>query len=1128
MLRITVPAIRLRAVPAFAALLTSLLLAGPAAAVDTDDTRLLSDPAVSAEHVAFTYAGDLWVADREGGRARRLTIHPGAEANPRFSPDGRWLAFSGEYDGNRDIYLVPVEGGVPRRLTWHPAEDEVRDFTPDGKAVLFSSPRNVFTGRHQKLYTVSVDGGFPEELPIPHGFKASFSPDGSKIAYIPQREPFNQWKHYRGGTATRIWLYDRGDHSVVEVPQPADRSNDTDPMWMGDKVYFRSDRSEASAGEFNLFSYDPVSGAVEQLTEHRDFPVAGASAGGGVVVYEQAGYLHLYDPAAGASRKLTIGAAGDLLATRPRYVDGSEFLRSGSLSPSGARVAVEARGEIFTVPAEKGDARPITQTPGAHERSPVWSPDGRHLAYVSDASGEYRIHVVPQAGPKGDDDVRSFEIPGAGFYEDLKWSPDSQKISFTDNSWTLYVLDVASGRVTEVDREPVYGPIKTQHHAWSPDSRWLVYTKITPNYLQRVHLYDVAARRSHAVTDGLADVSEPVFDASGRYLYFLSSTDAGPVRTWFSQANNDLRSTRSLYLAVLDKGVESPLAKESDEETFEDEGDEGEPGDEVLAQEGEGQAKGKKGDADPEGEDGAGDETGEVPRVEIAFDGLSQRILALPVPEGMYYSLASGAEGEIYYLEHRDGAGPGDTLHRFTLEDREATEVIGGVQGFVLSGDHKKLLLAQPDDRWSVVDAGPQVEPGTGQLALDRIRIHIDPRREWEQIFNEAWRINRDYFYDPSYHGNDWSAMREKYAAFLPHVTNRDELNRVIRAMLSELSVGHSYLGGGDFLAEPEEVPGGLLGADYAVDGDRYRFAKVFGGLNWNPELRAPLTEPGVDVATGEYLLAVDGRELRYPENLYGRFENTAGKIVRITVGPHKDGRGSRTVEVVPVDDESALRNRDWVEGNLRKVTEATDGRVAYVYVPNTAGLGHAYFKRYFFPQADRQAIIVDERHNGGGQVADYYIDILRRPLVSYWTTRYGQVLETPAGAIQGPKVMLIDETAGSGGDLLPWMFRKFDLGTIIGRRTWGGLVGILGFPTLMDGGFVTAPNLAFWTPEDGYAVENEGVPPDIEVEQWPAEVIAGHDPQLEKAIEVVLQQLEENPPPAVPEPPPFPVKAMR
>ncbi len=1072
--------------------------------IDIKDTKLLGQPAISHSHIAFFYAGDLWVANIDGSSMRRLTSDEGIESNAVFSPDGKQIAFSAEYDGNLDVFLIPTEGGVPKRLTWHPGPDIVRGFTPDGKSVLFVSNRSVFTRRHMQLFTVSVEGGFPEQLRLPRAYKATYSPDGTQMAYTPLGERFLQWKNYRGGTVSTIWIYRFSDHSVEKIMQPEGRCNDTDPMWIGDKIYFRSDRN----GEFNLFVYDLASKEIKQLTEFTDFPILSASAGGGKIAFEQAGYLHIFDPEKAESAKLTIGVAADLQEVRPRFVKGFRYIRGGDISPSGARAVLEFRGEIISVPAEKGDPRKLTNTTAVHERSPIWSPDGKHIAYFTDESGEYELHVRSQDG-KGD--VKKFKISGAGFYDSPVWSPDSQKIAFADNSWSLYWIDLKTGVVKKIGTEYFYGPsrFRTIHSAWSPDSKWIAYTLNTKSYMQRVYVYSIEQNKSFPLTDGLSEVGNPVFDESGKYLYFLSSTDAGPVKHWFAMSSADMRMTSSIYLAVLRKDIPNPLAKESDEEKGAEEKD-----------------KPKKEEPDKEKEK---EEQKEADAFSIDFDGLNQRIVSLPIPAGNYWSLRAGSAGQIYYVEaprtNRFPSGRETKLHQFDIKKRKSEEIMSGVNGFTISADNKKILYFS-QNAIGIIPAQGKAKPGQGKIKTEAIEVRIDPRSEWNQIFHEAWRINRDYFYDPNMHGADWEAMREKYAAFLPHLSCRSDLNQVIRWMCSELVVGHSYLGGGDRLSEPDRVPGGLLGADYSIENGRYRFKKVYGGLNWNPELRSPLAEPGVLVKAGEYLLAVQGQELYPPTNLYSLFENTAGKIIEITVGPNPDGIGSRTVSVVPVRNESALRNRDWVEGNLKKVDETTNGRVAYVYVPNTTTLGHTYFKRYFFPQAHKEAIIVDERFNGGGQVADYYIDHLRRPFMCYWATRYGTDIRTPSAAILGPKVMLIDETAGSGGDLLPWMFRKLKLGKLIGKRTWGGLVGILGFPVLMDGGRVTAPNLAIWT-EDGWVVENVGVPPDIEVEQLPAEVIAGRDPQLEKAIEIVMDELEKNPIKKLTRPP-FPVRVWK
>jgi tricorn protease len=1081
------------------------LLAPAVLALDLADTRLVSEPATNGRLVAFAYANDLWIAGTDGSGVRRLTSHPGVESGPHFSPDGSLIAFTGRYEGNTDVYVVPAAGGVPARLTYHPGDDVALGFTPDGKAVLFSSGREVYTNRYTQLFSVPVAGGFPTRLAIPNASKAQISPDGRTTAYVPLAEAFNQWKHYRGGRTSRILLFDNATYAVEQVPQPAGRCNDTDPMWLGDRLFFRSDRD----GEFNLYAFDRQTKAVTRLTSYTDFPVLNAGAGGGKIAYEQAGYVHLFDPSAGASTRLKLGVAADLVERRPRWAKGAKWIRAASLSPSGARVALEFRGEIVTLPREKGDDRNLTQSPAVHERSPAWSPDGKWIAYFSDQGGEYGLVLAPQDG-KGD--ARRIPLKGAGFYANPAWSPDSKKLSFSDNSMTLFVLDVASGAQTKVTSDPLYGPAPVLHHAWSPDSRFLAYTRNSPTYFNRLFLYSLADGKSYPVSDGLADARSPVFDASGKYLYFLVSTDAGPVNDWFSQANADMRTVQQVYLAVLAKGVPSPLAKESDEEK---------PGEEKKAAP-ETKAATKAGDSAKADEP----KKDEKKPVEVKFDpeGLAERILALPTKAGVYADLYPGPANQLFY-RRAASTDPGSdaAVYRYDLEKRKEDTLLDKADDFALSADAKRALVRVKED-WHLVDVADKLDLTKFKLAVGKIQVKVDPPAEWAQMLDEAWRINRDYFYDPGFHGADWPAMRRRYAAFLPDLSTRNDLFRVIQWMLSELSVGHSYQSPGDSAFEAETIPGGLLGADYEVANGRYRFRKVFGGLNWTPDLRSPLTEPGVDVKAGEYLLAVDGKELRFPGNLYERFERTANRLVEITVGPNPDGTGARTVKVVPLEDERALRNRDWVEANLRRVTEATQGRVGYVYVPNTAEPGHTYFKRYFFPQADRPAVIVDERHNGGGQVADYYIDILRRPLVSHWAMRYGADLKTPIAGIHGPKVMLIDETAGSGGDLLPWMFRKFSLGPLVGKRTWGGLVGILGFPVLMDGGRVTAPNLAIWT-EDGFIVENEGVAPDVEVEQTPKDVIAGKDPQLERAIEIVLAELAKNPPAAFKRPP-YPLRA--
>lgn len=1064
-------------------------------AVDTHHTRMLTQPAIAAGHIAFIYAEDLWIANTDGSAPRRLTVDEGVESNPVFSPDGKLIAFSAQYDGNTDVYVIPVEGGIPKRLTWHPGMDIARGFTPDGKAVLFSSPRASFTNRYSQLFTVPVTGGEEDQLAIPNAYHAAYSPDGRQLAYTPLADYFRQWKHYRGGAASTIYLFSFADNQVRKIPKPADGPNDTGPMWLGETVYFRSDRN----GEFNLYAYTTKAGTVKQVTAFQYFPVVNASAGDGKIIFEQAGYLHVFDPLTGKTTQLPIGIAADLLELRPRFVSGPNYIRSASISPSGSRIVADFRGDILSIPAQKGDFRNLTASPGAHEKYPAWSADGKSIAYFSDASGENRLCLAAQDG-KGE--ARSYQLHGTGFYSDLHWSPDNKLIAFADNGRNLYVFTVADGSMKKIASDDFYvpGAFRDLFSDWSPDGKWIAYTRVTETQYKQAYLYSLAQQKAFAVTDGLSDVDNPKFSRDGKYLYFLASTDAGPVINWFDQSNTDMKRTSSIYLLTLRKETLSPLARENDEEELKKD---------ALALKPEKEKK----EVSPA-------KAAAVPAFGIDWDGLQNRIIDLPLKSGSYSQLTVRADGDLLYLK-QDEAGK-NKLYKYDWKKR-TEEVILDMDNYSLSADGKKMLYFESGNVL-VSNAGEKPEPGKGKVNTEAIQIKIDPAAEWAEIFDEAWRINRDYFYDPAMHGADWAAIKKKYAVFLPELTCRYDLNVLMQWMFSELSVGHHFiLDDGERLYHPKTISGGLLGADYEVAGSRYRIKKIYGGLNWNPDLRSPLTEPGVNVQQGDYLLEVNGQPVKAGQNLYQFFENTAGKVTELRVSATPALSGSRLVRVVPLADEWDLRNRDWVEGNLRKVTAATKGQVAYVYVPNTASEGHDYFKRYFFPQANRKAIIVDERFNSGGQLADYYINLLRNPYQAHWNMRYGRDLKTPSASIQGPKVMITDETAGSGGDMLPYMFKKFQVGTLIGKRTWGGLVGILGFPELMDGGNVTAPNVAIWTNE-GFIIENVGVAPDIEVEQDPAAVIAGRDPQLEKAISVALDELEKHPP-QMPVRPPYPVK---
>ena len=1068
-----------------------LLAAFAAAALTAEnDLLLLQKPALSRTQVVFVFAGDLWSVPREGGEAVRLTAGPGSETNPVFSPDGAWIAFTGEYDGNVDVYVVSASGGVPRRLTWHPAPDMALGWTPDSRRVLFSSTRTSYS-RFAELFTVPLEGGFPEKLPLPMGYEGTYSPDGARLAYVPLPRAFTVWKRYRGGRTTPIWIADLATSRIEKIPR--ENSNDFNPMWVGDRIYFLSDRN----GPVTLFSYDLRTRKVAQAVENRGLDLKSASAGEDAIVYEQFGSLHLYDLKSGRTRPLAVRVSGDFPELRPRWVNVSRRLRNAHISPSGARAVFEARGEILTVPAEKGDARNLTESPGVMERDPAWSPEGGRIAYFSDESGEYELHVRAQDGSGPAVKIPLGEPPA--FYSSPRWSPDGKKIAYLDCHLGIWYVDLEAKKPVLVDKGIYWSGYRDQTPAWSPDGKWLVYTKRLKNYLGALFLYSLETAKPVQLTDGMSDARYPVFDKDGKYLYFTASTDSGPSLQPDLHAFTR-RVTRSVYLTVLAQDQPSPLAPESDEEK---------PAAEKQEPSARAEAK-----------------PGAAPQVRVDLENISQRILALPLPPRLYVELQAGKPGVLYALEApvpAAGAEQALTVHRFDLKSRKADVVLSGVRFFEISANGEKMLYRQ-QDRWFIATprppaaGGPQppsppAAPAAGALRLENLEVRSDPRQEWRQMYREVWRLERDFFYDPGFHGLDLKAAEKKYEPYLENVASRGDLNYLFAEMLGELTVGHLNVGGGD-TPEVRRVETGLLGADFKIENGRYRFARVYSGENWNPQLRAPLTQPGVNVVAGEYLLAVNGRELRASDNVYSFFEGTAGKQVLLRVGPDPTGAGAREVTVVPAPSESALRNLAWIEDNRRKVDQMTGGRAAYVYMPDTAFGGLSSFNRYFFAQVGKEAVVIDERFNGGGMLATDIIEYLNRRMLSLVATRAGLDEVQPQGAIFGPKVMIINEFAGSGGDAMPWYFRRAGVGRLVGKRTWGGLVGRAGAPELMDGGFVTAPSSAVYNPNGQWEVENIGIAPDIEVEHDPEAVRQGRDPQLEKAVEVLMAELKKSPPP--------------
>lgn len=1109
--------------PVTSSLIAALLLGTATVGAQTaEQPLLLRQPAVSRTLVAFSYGGDIWTVPRHGGSARRLTAGVGTATDPVFSPDGGLIAFTGDYDGNVDVYVIPAEGGVPRRLTYHPAADFVVGWTPDGSRILFRSTRASFS-RFSRLYTVSKDGGSATEIALPRSSFGSFSPDGKRLAYMPS-DPANEiWKRYRGGEASEIWLASLADASIERVPHEG--SNDGTPMWMGSAVYFLSDRD----GPTTLYKYDTRTKKVSQAIANHGLDIKSASAGSDVIVYEQFGALFLFDPTTQQSTPIPVTVAGDLPRVRPHYVPAADRIESANLSPTGARAVFEARGEILTVPADKGDVRNLTNTTAAMERDPAWSPDGRWVAFLSDATGEYTLHIVPQAGVGATRTITLGDSPS--FYYSPSWSPDGKKISYLDKRLQLWYADVASGKSVKVDADAYEAPWRGLDPAWSPDSRWIAYTRVLPNHFRAVFLYSLETGKATQITDGLSDARFPAFDKDGNYLYFAASTNAGPTVGWIDMTSFDHPVTRSLYLVVLRSDRPSPLAPLSDEEKI----------DSALTAAAKADT-GKKAVAGPTDTSKKKSALAVPTPVRVDLEHIDQRIVALPTGDRRWSGIAAGTNGTLFLLETvarepdsaQDNGGNRQTLYKWDLASRKLVKVLDGISGYAPDGNvdgdrtpttfrlshNGQRMLYKAQGQWVIAPTDGSAKPGEGGLKVGEIQVAVDPRAEWQQMYRETWRVERDFFYDPGHHGLDLAAAERKYEPYLAGVASHDDLRYLLTEALGELTVGHLFIYGGGDDEGRHQPPTGLLGADYTVDHGRYRIARIYTGENWNPALRAPLTQPGVNVVVGDYLLAVNGTEVRATDDIYKYFQATAGKSVILRVGSDPSGAGARDVTVQPVGNERALRNYAWIEENRRTVDRLSGGKLGYVYLPNTGGDGYTNFNRYYLAQTGKQGIVLDERFNGGGAIADYMIEVMHRQPLFRMTTRQGEDVTSPTGGIYGPKVMLVNEYAGSGGDALPYMFHETKIGPLVGRRTWGGLVGIYDYPTLMDGMTVTAPRIAIYTMRGQWEIENHGVAPDVEVDLDPAAWRAGHDSQLEKGVAIALDSLAKAPPQIVKRPP--------
>lgn len=1073
------------------------------------ESRLMRFPDVHGDKVIFTYAADLWIVSAEGGVARRLTTHPGGEMLGKFSPDGKTIAFTASYDGNTDIFTIPAEGGQPKRLTYHPYSDLVLEWHPSGEKILFRSARNSEGNpgpRYRKLFTIAANGGYPEQLPLFEGELTSYSPDGKRIAYNRMSREFRTWKRYKGGMAQDIWIYDLEKNEVDKLTDY--EGTDAFPMWYEDKIYFISDREHT----MNVYCFELGSRKIRKITNHRNYDVKWPSLGGDAIVYENGGYLYLLDLATEETKKIPIEIPSDLVLRRSHFEKVGQMISSGGISKTGKRAVFEARGDIFTVPAEKGEIRNLTHTPGIRERNPVWSPDGKWITYLSDKTGEYEIYLRSPDG-KGEEVKITRGSKGWPWY--LNWSPDSKKIMFTDQTSTLSYVDIEDKKVMKVDKSDVDD---IDYFSWSPDSKWIAYVKVADNYFGSIYLYSLEDREIHQITSDFYDDYNPTFDPEGKYLYFFSNRSWYPQLHHFEHNFNYVLSS-DICVATLQAETPSPFEPESDEEEVKEEDkDKGEEKEEKEKEKGEKEKDEKEEKAEEE------------KKITIDLEGIETRIVTVPIKPGNYFGL-SATEEKIFYVtvpEMPVMEGPPDlsgvAIMTYDMKKREEKDVIRGINGYDLSADGKKILYVARNIL-GIIDAVPGKKVGDGKIATEKMEAKVDPAAEWKQMFTEAWRLERDFFYDPDMHGIDWNMMKKRYGELLPYIGHRDDLNYIIGELIAELVAGHTYVGGGDYPQYPR-VGVGLLGCDFEIDerSRKYRITKIYPGKNWDKHYRAPLTQPGIEVKEGDYLLKINGIELTYPMNPYELLENTAEKQTFIEVSADPEGNEVREYTVEPIGNESWVRYADWVETNRKKVAEATDGRVGYIHVPNTSIVGLNEFASAFYPQVYKEGIIVDVRYNSGGMIPDLFIERLSRSVMSLWARREVKSFRTPITAPVGHLVCVINAYAGSGGDAFPYYFRVKGLGPLIGMRTWGGLIGISRGIRLMDGGRVTMPTFAFYTLEGEWDVENRGVSPDIEVDNRPDLVVKGGDPQLEKAIEVIMRKIEEEPP-KLPAKPKYPDK---
>jgi tricorn protease len=1069
-----------------------LALAVLAPVADAAETRLLRFPDIHGDRVAFVHGGNIYTASVDGGLAQRLTSHEGMELYPKFSPDGQWIAFSAEYSGTRQVWVMPAWGGTPRQLTFYTdvgpmpprggTDYRVLDWTPDGKHVLVRANRTPYGERDGVPMLVPFEGGMERPLGPPETGGGMLSADGNTYVYTPIDREFRTWKRHRGGRAQNVWTFDLVNNTSRQLTDFV--GTDHQPMWVDGTIYFVSDRDFT----LNLFAMDMDGGNVRKVTDFNDFDVLWPSSDRRRVVFEQGGYIWLHDPAAGDTRRIPIEVRGDRPHTLPAFRNVTAQIESFDIAPGGERAVFGARGEVFTIPAQHGEIRNISRTPEAREISVAWSPDGKWISYLSDATGEYELYVRPQ---DGSGEPRRVTRDGGVWRFPPVWSPDSKKLAFADSANRLHYVEVESGRVRQVDATRFTNNSfrDLTQYVWSPDSQWIAYTKVNESYNSSIWVYSLRDGQPRQLTPDATNEQSPAFDPQGRYLYFTSTRDFNLVFSSyeFNYLYNNATRIFAATLAADGPALNRPRS------------------DEVGA--------GKPAENNKEDKK---DDKKAPPPLKFDLDGFNDRVTVLDVAAGNHFGLA-GNEGGLFFLT---SGGNGAELRYYDLDKRAAESVLGKVTGYSLSADGKKLLWRQ-GEKFGIADAKPGIDADKTALKLERLEMRVDPVLEWRQMYVDGWRILRDWFWDPGHHGQDWAAIRDRYAPLVEHVTHRADLDYIFGELAGELNAGHIYVTSSPDMPTVQRRPGGMLGARIERHESGYfRIEHIYPGENWHDYYRSPLTEAGVTAANGDFILAVDGVSTRGVDNFYRLLENKGDRVVMLTLNSRADERGARVEQVKTVTSEVNLRYLDWVSNNRRRVHELSGGRVGYIHVPNTAVEGNRELLKGMLAEARRDALIIDDRYNGGGFIPDRMIELLARTPLNYWVWRGFEPQPRPLLSHDGPKAMLINGLASSGGDALPYYFRKLGLGTLIGTRTWGGLIGISGNPGLADGGSIIPATFRFLDTDGNWAVEDEGVAPDIEIIDRPEAIAAGRDPSLEKAVEVLLEELRQNPPRSIRTPP--------